>query len=133
MCPLMRRPEPETERMSAAPATSAGTAHGHMHQQVRDRLPDSRGEDAAPSQRRLNCRQPARAISPRLLDVVAAAAYLSVSVWTLRDLIARGLVPVVRLPAVTVREGARQSKQLRRVLIDVKDLDAFADSLRIAR
>jgi hypothetical protein len=36
--------------------------------------------------------------TPRLLDLEAAAAYLSVSPWTVRDLEAKGVLPRVRVP-----------------------------------
>jgi len=54
--------------------------------------------------------------SGRLLDLKAAEAYSGISVWTLRDLIASGDLPVVRPP------------RLRRGWIDRADLDrAIAD------
>ncbi len=51
------------------------------------------------------------AIGPRLLDLRGAAAYLSISVWTVRGLVDSGVLPRVRLAA------------LRRVLVDRQDLD----------
>ena len=45
----------------------------------------------------------------RLLDYHAAAHYLSLSYWTIRDMASRGEIPFVRAG--------------RRVLIDRKDLD----------
>lgn len=53
---------------------------------------------------------------PRLLDLKAAAAYLSVSTWTLRDYLAAGLLPLVKLP----RPGGGT---LKRILVDRVDLD----------
>jgi excisionase family DNA binding protein len=53
---------------------------------------------------------------PRLLDLDAAAAYLSVSAWTIRDLIANGTLTRVRVPLPNGGE-------LRRVLLDREDLD----------
>jgi hypothetical protein len=53
---------------------------------------------------------------PRLLDVDAAAAYLGVSPWTIRDLDGAGVLPRVRVP---LPSGA----ELRRLLFDREDLD----------
>ena len=64
-------------------------------------------------------------IAPRLLDLWAAAAYLSLSYWSVRDYVLAGLIPVVELPPLRPREGARPRKNLRRVLVDRADLDAF--------
>ena len=55
-------------------------------------------------------------ITPRLLDLSAAALYLSVSAWTVRDLEAAGVLPRVRIPLPDRGE-------LRRVLFDKDDLD----------
>lgn len=55
-------------------------------------------------------------ISPRLLDLATAAAYLSVSPWTVRDLEAVGIVPRVRVPLPGGGE-------LRKLLFDRDDLD----------
>lgn len=55
-----------------------------------------------------------------VVDVKTAAAMLSVSVWTVREHVAAGDLPVVKLPAT---KGA-QSRS-RRVLIAVADLEAF--------
>jgi len=55
--------------------------------------------------------------SPRLLTVQQAAAYLSVTVWYVRDQFIRGKrVPHVKLG--------------RRHLFDRKDLDAFVESVK---
>jgi hypothetical protein len=66
-----------------------------------------------------------RPLHPRLLDVMGAAAYLSVSPDVIRDLDARGALRRVRLPGAA---GA----DLRRVLFDVRDLDALVDRSRDA-
>jgi hypothetical protein len=60
---------------------------------------------------------------PRLLDVNAAAAYLSISPWAVRDLEAAGELPRVRLPL-----GGRGD--LRRLLFDRRDLDRLVDRSR---
>ena len=56
------------------------------------------------------------AIAPRLLDLDAAAAYLSLSPWTIRELEAAGVLPRVRVPLPDGRE-------LRKLLFDKADLD----------
>ena len=53
----------------------------------------------------------------RLLSQSAAAAYLGISKWTLRDLVFRGEIPCVRIK--------------RRILVDRQDLDAFLDRSKI--
>jgi hypothetical protein len=61
------------------------------------------------------------AVTPRLLDVDQAARYYGdVSVWTIRDLVASGRLPRVRLPLAGERE-------VRRLLIDVRDLDRLIE------
>src|SRR4030095_4343150 len=58
--------------------------------------------------------------APRLLDVEAAADYLGVSVWTVRDLVERGSLSRVALPGV------------RRLLFDRCDLDRLIEMSRLA-
>ena len=70
----------------------------------------------------------AGAIKPRLLNMRQAAAYLGCSFWTARDYILQGLIPVLDLPPLRPRDGDRQRKTLRRVLVDRADLDAFIES-----
>lgn len=53
---------------------------------------------------------------PRLLDLDTSAAYLAVSPWTVRDLIAAGTLARVRIPLPNGGE-------LRKVLLDRDDLD----------
>lgn len=69
-------------------------------------------------------------IEPRLMNLRQAASYLGVSYWTARDWALQELFLVVRLPALRPREGDRERDSLRRVLIDVRDLDAFVDRLK---
>ena len=68
------------------------------------------------------------AVKPRLLNMRQAAEYLGCSFWTARDYILQGLIPVVDMPPLRPREGDRQRKTLRRVLVDRADLDAFIES-----
>lgn len=60
-------------------------------------------------------------MAPRLLDLHGAAAYLGgLSVWTLRAMIADGKLPTVRPPSLR-----RPDEAMRRVLVDVRDLDVL--------
>jgi len=72
--------------------------------------------------------QPPERVKPRLLNMRQAAEYLGCSFWTARDYILQGFIPVVDLPPLRAREGDRQRKTLRRVLVDRADLDAFIES-----
>jgi len=56
------------------------------------------------------------AIAPRLFNLDTAAAYLSMSPWTIRDLEAKGVLPRVLVPLP--RGG-----ELRKLLFDKADLD----------
>jgi hypothetical protein len=68
---------------------------------------------------------------PRLLTIEAAARYLSVSPWLLRQYLQAGDLPVTRLPrprtASALRGGARRpaSDAVRVTLIDREALDEF--------
>lgn len=59
-------------------------------------------------------------IAPLVLDRKTAAVMLGVSVWVLDRYIADGSLPVVKLPSVKYRD-----ERSRRVLIAVRDLEAF--------
>ena len=63
--------------------------------------------------------------APICVDVKQAAAMLGVSVWTVREYVATGDLPAVKLPAT---KGAEV--QSRRVLIAVADLEAFVTRCR---
>jgi Helix-turn-helix domain len=67
---------------------------------------------------------------PRLLTMRAAAGYLGVSYWTIRDWLLQGLIPVVPLPPLKPREGEMPKRSLRRTLVDRADLDAFIDACK---
>lgn len=73
---------------------------------------------------------PATAVEPRLLSLRQAAAYMGCSFWTARDYVLQGLIPAIEMPPLRAREGDRQRKALRRVLVDRADLDAFIESRR---
>jgi hypothetical protein len=59
----------------------------------------------------------------RLLDLNAAAYYLGLSYWTMRDLVQSGQVPTVRLPSPRARDG----RAIRRTLVDREDLDRLVE------
>jgi excisionase family DNA binding protein len=61
--------------------------------------------------------EPEAQTQSRLLAQEAAARYLSVSKWTVRDLLFRGDLPYVKIG--------------RRLLIDVQDLDAYITRAKI--
>lgn len=63
------------------------------------------------------------ATTPRLLDVNQAAAYLGISTWTLREMVADKLVHPVRMPSTR-----RQGEVSRRLLFDRADLDALVEA-----
>lgn len=60
-------------------------------------------------------------ITPRLLDLLATAAYLGVSPWTIRDLEAAGVLARVCVPLPGGRE-------LRKLLFDKSDLDRLIEA-----
>ncbi len=64
-------------------------------------------------------------VTPRLLGVREAAHYLGISAWSIREWIAAGVVPCVKvlLPTTTKRRG----ETCRRVLVDVRDLDTLIE------
>lgn len=59
-------------------------------------------------------------LDPRLLDLVQAARYLSVSPWTIRSLEWSGVLPRVRIPLADGRD-------LRKLLFDRADLDRLIE------
>jgi hypothetical protein len=63
-------------------------------------------------------------IPPRLLDLKAAAAYLGVSPWTVRDLEANGTLQRISIPLGPGRD-------LRKLLFDRQDLDQLIDSWKM--
>ena len=95
-----------------------------------------------------------RLVAPRLLSLQQAAAYTSLSYWTIRDLILTGVVPSVRVPLTRVNDGPRRGEHrelpphrvpvdpadprvagraTRRVLVDRIDLDRLIDSWKERR
>jgi hypothetical protein len=64
-------------------------------------------------------------LPPRLLDLEAAARYLGVSPWTLRELEWKGVLRRVRVP---LPDGG----ELRKLLFDRVDLDRLIDAWKEA-
>jgi hypothetical protein len=62
-------------------------------------------------------------VLPRLVDLHAAARYTGLSYWTLRELLDSGALPRVRL-----EHG--DGRPLRRVLLDVRDLDRWIEQAK---
>ncbi len=100
--PSARRPRPGRPRK-----VESGHAPGTSLLQV---------PDGAGAQARTLALHAVAPIAPRLLDLPAAAAYLGVSPWTVRDLEAAGTLRRVRLPLPNGGE-------LRKLLFDREDLD----------
>ena len=63
-------------------------------------------------------------IEPRLLNLKAAATYLGVSPWTVRDLEARRVLKRVSVP---LSAGA----ELRKLLFDKVDLDRLIEAWKV--
>jgi hypothetical protein len=61
----------------------------------------------------------------RLLDLDGAARYLALKPWHVRDLIRTGALARVSVPLGPDRRGRRANGRLRRVLVDVEDLDCL--------
>jgi Helix-turn-helix domain len=65
-------------------------------------------------------------LSPRLLDLRAAATYLGISEWTVRDLESSGILARVRIPLPNHGE-------LRKLLFDKADLDRLIEAWKESR
>lgn len=87
------------------------------------------------------------AVPPRLLTLKAAARVLGVSVWTCKDWVHAGVLPVVRIPSGRVDSGRSRGdkrgavrvvaaasdermKPLRRYLIDARDVEKLIDRFK---
>jgi excisionase family DNA binding protein len=57
------------------------------------------------------------AVQPRLLDIKAAAAYLSATVWFMRDLVWSRRIPFAKFG--------------NKYVFDIRDLDAFVDAQKV--
>ncbi len=65
-------------------------------------------------------------VPPRLLNLLNAARYLDVSIWSLREWVALGIVPRIRIPLPNTEK--RRGGEMRRVLVDRADLDRLIES-----
>jgi hypothetical protein len=81
----------------------------------------SDGERVRDPSRRTGVYEAVGSIPPRLLDVRAAAAYLGVSPWTIRDLEANGTLRRVNVPS-------GPGRALRKLLFDREDLDHLVEA-----
>jgi hypothetical protein len=79
-----------------------------------------RAPDASPTKSPAESASPSELITPRLLNLRAAANYLGVSPWTIRDLEARGVLKRVTVPLPGGTE-------LRKLLFDKLELDRLID------
>ncbi len=73
------------------------------------------GKPGRPRKAAVQSSAPPSPLSPRLIDVEGAAAYLGLSPWTLRALVAAGTLTRVRIPM--------NGSEIRRILLDREDLD----------
>jgi hypothetical protein len=64
-------------------------------------------------------------MTPLVLTRKQAATALTISEWQLDQLIASGAIPTIRFPS-----SAHRGEKNRRVLIAVRDLEAFIDAHR---
>jgi hypothetical protein len=99
--------------VSATPPLAAAA------QRLRGKPGRPRKHPAAPDREQTAGAVPPR--SPRLLDLPAAAEYLSVSVWAIRDMESSGALRRVQLPGVG-------GTLIRKVLFDRADLDRLVDN-----
>lgn len=81
----------------------------------RSKLPLNIGDKNSPQAQQANA-----LVLPRLFNLNQTAAYLGVSVWTVRDLEAAGILARVRVPLPNRGE-------LRKLLFDRDDLDQLID------
>src|SRR5262245_30337812 len=65
----------------------------------------------------------ALAFAPRLFNLAAAAHYLGISPWSVRELVWAGRLPVVKI------QRPDGTGDMNRVLIDRNDLDRFIEDL----
>jgi excisionase family DNA binding protein len=79
--------------------------------------------------RRGRPREATGAVVPRLLDLPGAAAYLSVSLDTVRRLINAGEISIIRVPVSRTHHGEGS----KRILIDRQELDELVPRWRERR
>jgi hypothetical protein len=100
-------------RLRRAPGRQRSASTPKRAEPLQGSAPPSARTNSRPSETGVPALCP---VTPRLLDLGTAAAYLSVSPWTVRDLEAAGVLPRVRVP---VGDGG----ELRKLLFDREDLD----------
>jgi Helix-turn-helix domain len=100
----------KAKKLAAAPPVAESTANG-QHQRP---LAADHGEPTMMRRR-------------RLIDKDVSAEYLSISTDTVERLIHAGELPVVKLPVERADSGRGKVGTSRRVLIDVRDLDALIE------
>lgn len=74
---------------------------------------------------------------PRLLDVHDSAKYCGIAPTTIRDYVNAGILHPVPMPGSTIRNKKNgrilttpRDRSMRKVLLDVRDLNAFIDRLK---
>ena len=65
-------------------------------------------------------------LAKRLYTLPEAANYLGRTIWSMRELIWAGKMPIVR-----DREGNRPGTRSKRIFVDIVDLDAYVTSNKI--
>ena len=127
-----RKTAPDGHTTGTPPAQTrmdSGRVHGAEAPQaaaLSPRLLDRGDAVGSSSRSSASASQPLRnqnPAGPRLVNVSGAAAYLGVSVWTVRDLHACGALRRVQLPL----SGGRE---LRRLLFDRHDLDRLIEAAK---
>lgn len=111
---------PEVPSSHDSPNGSARALAERSGKQRNEAVAARDGRDGRPKQDEVG--DVAADTKPRLLSLVAAAAYLGLSTWTTRTLIANGVLRCVRLPSLR-----RHGEGMRRILIDVRDLDTLIE------
>jgi hypothetical protein len=120
--------------LNLVPAAADASEHGHTTVTPPEKLGATSENRRAPDKLSL-----VRAIQPRLLSLEEAAHYLNLSFWSFRELVNAGDVPLIRIPRPqTLRQRKRLNRgqvkggNLRRALVDVRDLDRLVDRWREA-
>jgi hypothetical protein len=81
--------------------------------------------------RQLRAQTNAAAVDALLWDYKQTQAALNLSIWSIRDLVERGLLRPVTLPS-SARRRRPGDQRMRRRLFDPRDVRALVDSLKSA-